>query len=292
VALAGVAASVLASAALRPVERMRRETASISEQDTERRLAVPDTRDEIAALATTINGLLDRLHRALERERRFVADASHELRTPLAILRAELELAARAGRSPQELRRAVTEAGQETERLIRLAEDLLLLARTDNQQPILHPTPVRLHELLTTATRRGRARDHQPPVQIECPPDLQVCVDPDRLGQAVDNLLDNAIGHGPPATPVRLRATRDEAAVLIEVDDSGPGLPPELLPRAFERFQRADQYRSRDTGGTGLGLSIVRAIAQAHGGSAHIANRPEGGARATLRLPADLVIGS
>jgi hypothetical protein len=271
---------------------MRRETASISEQEPERRLAVPATHDEIAALATTINALLDRLHHALDRERRFVADASHELRTPLAILRAELELAARAGRSPQALRRAVAEAGQETERLIRLAEDLLLLARADNQQPILRPAPVRLHELLTTAARRGRARDHRPPVEIECPDDLCATVDPDRLGQAVDNLLDNAIGHSPPGTPVRLRATRDEAAMLIEVDDSGPGLPTEILPRVFERFQRADQDRSRATGGTGLGLSIVRAIAQAHGGSAHIANRAEGGARATLRLPAELVISS
>ena len=290
VALAALAASVLAAAALRPVERMRQETAAISEHDPERRLAVPGTRDEIAALGATINGLLDRLHRALERERRFVADASHELRTPLAILQTELELAARPGRTVRSLRQAITEAGHETERLIRLAEDLLLLARADNQQPIVRPVRLRLNELLAAAAGRGRARNHQPPVEIECQPGLWVMADPDRLVQAVTNLLDNAIGHSPRGTLVRLVASRDEAdedgSVSIHVEDSGPGLPPEFLPRAFERFQRAEQARSRATGGTGLGLSIVRAIAEAHSGSAHITNRAGGGTRATIRLPA------
>jgi heavy metal sensor kinase len=292
VLLAGVAAWVLAAAALRPVERMRQETASIGERDPERRLAVPATGDEIAALGATMNSLLDRLHHALERERRFVADASHELRTPLAILRAELELAARPGRSPHELGQAIAEAGQETQRLIRLAEDMLLLARADNHQPILRPARLRLGELLATAAGRGRARDHQPPVEIDCLGDLEVTVDPDRLLQAIDNLLDNAIRHSPSGTPVRLTAARDDDTLTIRVDDDGPGLPADLLPRAFERFQRAEQARSRDAGGTGLGLSIVRAIAEAHRGSARIANRAGGGARATIRLPAAAPNGS
>jgi len=126
---AGLAAWVLAGAALRPVERMRRQVADITDQDRDVQLAVPGTRDEIARLAVTVNGLLTRLQHALERERGFVADAGHELRTPLAILRAELELAARPGRSREQLASAMVSAVQETDRLARLAEDLLLLAR-------------------------------------------------------------------------------------------------------------------------------------------------------------------
>jgi heavy metal sensor kinase len=289
--LAGLAAWVMAAAALRPVEQMRREAASISEHDLERRLAVPATRDEVAALGATMNQLLGRLHESVDRDRRFVADASHEIRTPLAILRTELELAARPGRSPDALRQAVSNAGQETDRLIRLSEDLLLLARVDNHQQILHITRVRLNELLSTGVRRSRARDHQPPVGLECPDDLVVAVDVDRLLQAVDNLLDNAILHTPPGTQVRLVAAReDSGGVAIEVIDAGPGLPPGFLPVAFERFHRAEHARSRDTGGTGLGLSIVRSVAEAHGGSATIENCADGGARATVRLPPAVLV--
>jgi hypothetical protein len=298
---AGVAAWFLAAAALRPVEQMRREAAAISEHDPARRLAVPATRDEVAALGTTMNHLLDRLHVALERDRRFMADAGHELRTPLAILRAELELGARPGRSQEALHTAIVEAGQETDRLIRLAEDLLLLARADNHQPILQLRSTSLPELLATAARRGRSRDREPPVHIECPDDLRVTVDPDRMLQAIDNLLDNAVLHSPPGTAVTLtadldtvageRAARDSAgAVIIDVTDTGPGLPAEFLPHAFERFRRAEHSRSRNTGGTGLGLSIVRAIVEAHGGTVALVNGAEVGARATIRLPLSLPV--
>jgi two-component system, OmpR family, sensor kinase len=286
VLLAGFAASVLAAAALQPVERMRREAESISEHDPERRLAVPATRDELAALGRTINDLLGRLHRSLERERRFVADAGHELRTPLAILRGELELAARPGRDVAELREAVAEAGEEAVRLSALVEDLLLLARADNEQPIVRAEAVQLPELLDRAIRRGRARDRRPPVDVQCPERLQVTADPDRLLQVLTNLLDNAIGHTPAGTPVAVRAEQpDGGGAVIEILDEGPGLPAEFLPVAFERFQRAEQARGRDTGGTGLGLAIVRTVVAAHGGTVGIDNRPAGGARVTVRLP-------
>jgi hypothetical protein len=289
VVLVAVGAWLLANAALRPVERMRREASAIGEHDPDRRLAVPATRDEVAALGATMNELLGRLHSALERERRFVGDASHELRTPLAILRTELELAGRPGRSASALRSAIAEATEETDRLIRLTEDLLLLARADNRQSILHAVPVDLRDLLENAVRRGRGRDRQPPVQLDCPADLQVVADPDRLLQIVDNLVNNAIMHTPPGTPVRVVAAEVEAGhVAIEVIDDGPGLSPEFQPRAFDRFHRAEQARSRETGGAGLGLSIVRAIAEAHGGTADIVNRPEGGARATVLLPSEV----
>ncbi|HEY9414909.1 MAG TPA: ATP-binding protein, partial [Pseudonocardia sp.] len=284
--LAGVGAWLLADTALRPVQRMRREATNIGEHDPERRLAIPATHDEVAALGATINGLLDRLNLALERERRFVDDASHELRTPLAILRTELELAIRPGRSAKAIRAAVADASQETKRLTTLTDDLLLLARADNHRPILRTRPVQVEELLATTVSRGHARHRRPAIELHCPEDLRIVADPDRLGQAVRNLLDNAIIHTPPGTHIRLTAGRsNDGRIVLEVIDAGPGLDPAFLAAAFERFHRAEQARSRDTGGTGLGLPIVRAIAEAHGGSAHLVNGPDGGARATIRLP-------
>ncbi|HEX5347995.1 MAG TPA: ATP-binding protein [Pseudonocardiaceae bacterium] len=289
VLLAGAGAWLLAGAALRPVERMRRQAADISDRDTGRRLAVPSTRDEIAALGATINDLLARLQEALERERSFVADAGHELRTPLAILRAELELAARPGRSHEALVEAVSHAGEETDRLIRLAEDLLLLARADNAQPFLHPVPLVLPDLLGAAARGAgaRATERGVTVQVRSPAALTVVADPDRLRQAVDNLLDNATRHAPSGSVVEVNATaHDTGMITVEVADRGPGFPVEFLPDAFERFHRADAARTRDGGGTGLGLSIVQAITEAHGGQATAGNRPGGGAAVTLELPA------
>lgn len=289
VVLAGAGAWLLAGAALRPVERMRREAANISTRDTGRRLAVPATRDEIAALGATINGLLARLQGALTRERGFVADAGHELRTPLAILRAELELADRPGRSRDELVEAVGHARQETDRLIRLAEDLLLLARADNAQPFLRPVSLVLPDLLTAAARGAGAyaTAQGVTVAVRGPADLTVTADPDRLRQAVDNLLDNATRHAPSGGVVEVTATASQPGLIaIEVADRGPGFPVEFLPHAFERFHRADAARTRDGGGAGLGLAIVQAIIQAHGGQATAGNRPGGGASVTLELPA------
>jgi hypothetical protein len=279
---------LLAGAALRPVERMRRQAADISDRDTGRRLAVPPTRDEIAALGATINDLLARMQEALERERSFVADAGHELRTPLAILRAELELAARPGRSRDELVDAVSHAGVETDRLIRLAEDLLLLARADNAQPFLRPVPLVLPELLGAAARgaEAHAAAQGVTVAVHTPAELTVVADPDRLRQAVDNLLDNATRHAPSGSVVEITATANGTGmIVVEVADRGPGFPVEFLPDAFERFHRADAARTRDGGGTGLGLSIVQAITEAHGGHASVGNRPGGGATVTLELP-------
>jgi heavy metal sensor kinase len=289
VVLAGLGAWLLAGAVLRPVERMRRQAASITESDLGRRLAIPPTRDEIAALGRTINGLLARLQAAIERERSFVADASHELRTPLAILRTELELARRPGRSRDDLVEAVEAAGVETDRLVRLAEDLLLLARADNEQLIVRPGPVDIPELLADAVRgiALRTPDRAVTVSLTCSDSSVIRADADRLRQALDNLLDNAARYAPPGTTVEVRSHTENGVVTVEVCDRGPGFPIDFLPHAFGRFERAESARSRDDGGTGLGLSIVDAIVSAHGGRATAANRDGGGARLTLELPAD-----
>lgn len=291
--LAGLGAWWLSGAALRPVERMRQQSADLAEHDDGAHLAVPNSRDEIAALATTLNALLDRQRhslaherQALERERGFVADAGHELRTPLATLRAELELAGRPGRDRDDLADAVASAATETDRLIRLAEDLLTLARADGDGLLR----VRHADLTVVAADAARAaaavgdpRDID--IVVEAPPVVEAAVDPDRLRQALDNLLANALRHSPDRALVTLTVTSRDGTATLAVADDGPGFPEDFLPHAFERFRRADSARARVDGGSGLGLSIVQTIAHAHGGSARAANRPQGGAVVEIEIP-------
>jgi signal transduction histidine kinase len=290
VVVAGLAAWWLAGAVLRPVERMRRQTADLGEHDDGTHLAVPATRDEIAALATTMNGLLDRLRGALAHERGFVADAGHELRTPLATLRAELELASRPGRSADDLREAVASAAGETERLIRLAEDLLLLARAEGDEPFLRTGTVDLAQVVAVSARGAGALADQRDVDVvvEGPDRLMIAGDADRLRQAVDNLLANAVHHSPAhgLIEVTLHLDPTGSTVTLAIADSGPGFPADFLPHAFERFRRADTARARAEGGSGLGLAIVDTIARAHHGRARASNRETGGALVEIELPA------
>ncbi|MBE2317555.1 HAMP domain-containing protein [Solirubrobacter sp. CPCC 204708] len=272
----------LAAAALRPVERMRRHAAEITAAQTSERLPVPSANDEVGRLGRTLNEMLDRLEVAFKRERAFVSDASHELRTPLAILRTELELALRGEHTIEELQDALRSAAEESERLSRLAEDLLVIARSDQGRLPVRPEPIDAGELLARVAGRfrTRARAEGRPLAPDPSPGVALEADPARMEQALANLVDNALHHG--QGTVHLSARRVNGCVELHVRDEGPGFPPDFLPRAFERFTRADEARTR--GGTGLGLAIVAAIATAHGGSAHAANR-ESGADVWLSLP-------
>ncbi|MEV8634925.1 ATP-binding protein [Streptosporangium sp. NPDC051023] len=287
--VAGFGAWLLAGAALRPVNRMRRRLTEITEHDLGARLRVPRTRDEIAALARAMNALLDRLQRAMARQRGFVADAGHELRTPLTALKAELELAARPGRSRQMLDDAIAAAATDTERLIRLAEDLLLLARSDEGPDFLRPEPIVLSEVVAASIRSVEAVATSRSIEIvlRAEAEFRVVADPDRLRQAVENLLGNALRHAPEGSVIDVDVRRGTGeggrrTVVIEVRDHGPGFPPDFLPYAFERFRRADPGRARERGGAGLGLALVASIARAHGGDAKAANHPDGGARVSM----------
>ena len=282
--LASLAGYGLAAAALRPVEAMRLRAEAISAATPGRRLPVPASGDEISRLASTLNDMLGRLEAAFAHERRFVADASHELRTPLALLRTELELALRRPRSASELERAVRSAAEETERLSQLAEDLLLIARSDQGRLPIRRTHVPAADVLEAVAQRfaRRAKDHGQTVVVE-PGELELDADPVRLEQALANLVDNALAHD--AGSVRLSARPGiDGLVELHVTDDGPGFPEGFVAHAFDRFTRADEARGR--GGTGLGLAIVDLIAQAHGGSAGAANRAEGGADVWLAVPA------
>jgi two-component system OmpR family sensor kinase len=263
---------LLAGALLRPVERMRRRAAEISSETAGDRLPLPRADDEISRLGETLNEMLRRLEAGLARERRFVADASHELRTPLALLRTELELALRRRRSPEALRAALESAAEEVERLTRLAEDLLVLARADEGRLPLRRESIEVRQLLESVARRFPQK-----IEVGAPDGDTVVGDRLRLEQALGNLVDNALRHG--AGTVRVDAERRDGVLELRVSDEGPGFPPELLPTAFERFTRGDEARER--GGTGLGLAIVAAVAKAHGGRA----RAEGSS-VTIELPA------
>ena len=243
VLLVGIGAWFLAGAALRPVEHMRRKAAAISAHDPGARLDVPRRRDELTALGDDDERAAGSDCRARSSSRRrWSRDASHELRTPLAVLRAELELASRPGRTPDELRDAIDHAVVETERVIRLTEDLLFLAQDDEAGHVARREPVDVLGVLEAAVARNHdaAADRGVQLDAEADADLRASLDADLTGRALDNLVGNAVRHAPPGSSVAVRATRTAEGVEIVVLDDGPGFPSDFLPHAFERFRRAD----------------------------------------------------
>jgi signal transduction histidine kinase len=281
--LVSVAGYAAVAAALRPIEMMRRRAAEISASDPGRRLPVPPAADEVSRLGTTLNAMLMRLEEAFARESQFVSDASHELRTPLGIVKTELELALRGTYSREELEQAIRSAAEENERVIQLAEDLLVIARADQGRLAVRRVELDLRDELQRIARRfeRRATEEGRPLIVEAPPGCRVSGDPQRLEQALANLVDNALRYG--SGPVTLAAVETPKALELHVLDAGPGFSDGFVADAFERFTREDHARSR--GGSGLGLSIVRAIAVSHGGQAHAANRDVGGADVWITLP-------
>ena len=275
---------LLASRSLAPVESMRRRAAEITLERSGERLPLPRADDEIRRLAETLNRMLDRIEASLERQRVFVADASHELRTPLAVLRAELELAERSERSRDELEAALRSAAEEVDRLSRLAEDLLVVARSDSGRLPLKRERVDLGALLSRIGERfePRAAADGREIGVDAPKGLDAELDVLRIEQAVGNLVDNALRHG--GGDVCVSARRDDGLVVVEVADGGAGFPQGFAEHAFERFTRADDGRTG--GGAGLGLAIVQAIAAAHGGRATIADSNEPATTVRISVPA------
>jgi two-component system, OmpR family, sensor kinase len=287
--LSSLVAYAVAAAALRPVESMRREAEAVSAAEPGRRLTLPPVDDEVTRLGETLNSMLARLEAAFAREQRFVSDASHELRTPLAALRAELELALRRTRTRQELEAALRSAAEESERLSQLAEDLLVLARSDGGRLPVRRERLAAAELLDGVRERyaRRAAEARRPLETRVEDGLELSVDRLRAEQALGNLVENALRHGRGRILVDARGRADR--VELHVRDEGPGFSPEFVEHAFEPFTRDDPARLGP--GAGLGLAIVDVIARAHGGAAHVANR-DGGADAWLELPADEPPGS
>jgi two-component system OmpR family sensor kinase len=269
---------------LRPLEQIGRTADNIVGGDLSHRVAPAEERTEVGRLGLALNSMLDRLETSDQRLRRFVADASHELRTPLAAVRAYAELFERgAGSRPDDLARAMAGIGRESERMSELVEDLLLLARLDEGQP-LELEPVALDDVAREAAETATALDSSHPLELELEP-AQVLGDRARLRRVFDNLLGNVRSHTPPGTPAAVRVAVDGGDAVIEVADRGPGLPAGELEEVFRRFHRVDPSRARVSGGVGLGLSIVSAIAAAHGGTASVSSVLGEGATFRVVLP-------
>ena len=279
--LVGGTTWVVATRALAPVERIRREVEQITGDRLERRVPEPVSRDEIHRLATTMNHMLGRLESSAGRQQRFVADASHELRSPLATMRQTAEVVrAHPGALPEgELADAVLE---ESVRMQRLVEQLLLLTRADEGAVTRTPHDVDLDDVALTEARRMRRAGLQ--IDTSGVGAGRVRGDQTSLAQVVRNLVDNAARHAEGAVGVVVRT--DGGSVELVVEDDGPGIPEDQRQLVFERFVRLDEARARDAGGSGLGLAIVREIVTVHGGTVEISSSRLGGARFVVRLPA------
>jgi signal transduction histidine kinase len=275
--LLGAASWLIIGRTLRPIVALRRGAEEISGTARGRRLPVPEARDEVHELATTLNDMLARLEAADASQRALISDAAHELRSPLASIRLQLEVAL-GHPGGQEWPETARDVLEDTLRLSRLAEGMLTLARLDERRRPARWQPVDLGELIGATA--GRYDDAL--VKIAAVEPAVVDGDAMDLGRVLVNLLDNAVRHASSQVGVELRATRGQA--VITVTDDGPGIPEADRERVFNRFTRLDSARSRDEGGAGLGLAIVRETVRAHGGSV-ILEDASPGLRAVVRLP-------
>lgn len=264
---------MLVGRALRPVDAITDRVRTISNTSLHERVPQPTGNDEIARLAATMNGMLERLERGDRRQRQFSADVSHELRSPLSTVRAAADVITRSTDGAPELAAEIV-AG--TDRMDRIIDDLLLLAAEDAAEGF-EGEPLDFVELC-----RGVISNTS--VEIDTPDSAVVWGQPARLRRVIANLIDNAVRHADNTVRMTVVATRTD--IELAVEDDGPGIPPEQRLAVFERFVRLDEARSRDDGGAGLGLSLVQAVVQAHGGSVEVGESPRlGGARFVVRLP-------
>jgi len=286
--LASLGGLWLASRALSPVDRLTRAAERIGRGNLSERVEEHRSQDEIGRLAGTFNQMISRLEQAFERERRFTADASHELKTPLAILRGDIEVALRRERTPEEYQRVLQSSLEEIARLTKLTEDLLTLARSDAGESVLELEQVQLDQLASEARAyiAPLADSAGVALSYDAPPSPVVVEgDQKRLNQLLVNLLDNAIKYTPSGGSARLALAVEDANAVIEVTDTGRGIPSAALPHIFERFYRQTDPRDSRVTGFGLGLAISKWIVDAHGGSIEADSQEGRGSRFTVRLP-------
>jgi heavy metal sensor kinase len=291
VAMAGVGGFFLASQVLKPVDRMTKTAQAIGESNLGRRIDV-HVDDELGRLASTLNQMMERLQRAMDRQRQFTADASHELRTPLSVIEAESTLALRKERTGDDYRDSLASISQETAYMSVMIERLLFLARSDAGNEQLNLEEVNLTEILGQLASDVVVFCQEKGLQFHLGPLDRLVIRGDgiRLGELLRNLFDNAIRYTPSGGSISVSAVRHDGAAMVTVSDTGIGIPAEHLPHIFERFYRADKARSRADGGAGLGLSICQHIAEVHGGRIEVRSRVAEGSTFSVFLP--LVEGS
>ena len=292
--IAVVVGYVLAGRALAPVTAICETANAITIDSLDRRIEVPNPHDELGTLAATLNSLIVRLDRAVGEIKRFTADASHELRTPLAALKLEAELALRAERSPQQYRSSLSVIAEETNRLCRLADQLLNLSREDAGmvQPMEDNVP--LHAVLSDLIQQLQPRAFERSVSLIADR-LQPCEvlgNDVRLRQVFLNLLENALKFTQANGSVRVRCECHDDAVVCSVQDDGAGIAAEHLPLIFGRFYRVDVGRNCESGGVGLGLSIAQRIVKAHGGTIDVCSEVNSGTTVVVTLPGKMLPAS
>jgi heavy metal sensor kinase len=276
----------LSRTTLAPIDQVVRTAQGIVRaEDLGQRVPVPEAQDELQRLTVTINELLGRMEDLFMAQRRLIADVSHELRTPLAAMQGNLEILARGGhRDPEMLEESLVDMRQETARMIRMVNDLLLLAKSEARAE-LRQEPVELDSLLLEVHRELRPLAGGVQLHIGAEDQVILTGDRDRLKQALLNLGVNALQHTPPEGSVMFNMAQQEGFACISVTDTGSGIAPETLPYIFDRFYRGDPARSRHGGGAGLGLAIVKRVVDAHGGSVTVESEPGHGSTFTLYLP-------
>ncbi|MFY1575759.1 HAMP domain-containing sensor histidine kinase [Verrucosispora sp. WMMD703] len=283
---AALAASVYATRRIAsPVTHFAHASASLADGHYDVRMADPRLGDELETLTDSFNTMAERLETVEATRRRLLADLGHELRTPLATIEAYLEAAEDGVAVDDEDLQSVLRA--QTARLHRLADDIAAVSRAETHQLDLHPVRTAPADLVRDALAAARPRYAGKGVTLrsDVRPAAHVDVDPQRMGQVLGNLLDNALRHTPEGGTVTVRVTGGARNVELAVVDTGPGIPAEHLPHVFERFYRVDTARDRDNGGSGIGLAIVRAVVSAHGGRVRAENVPGGGAMFKVMLP-------
>jgi heavy metal sensor kinase len=273
--------------ALRPVDELTQGAERITSRNLGERLPVAHTGDELERLSVSLNRMVARLEEAFTHVRRFTADASHELRTPLTVLRGELEAATQKEGLDPELREVLGSALEETERLSKIVESLLAISRLDAGEARVRRARLDLAELAETTTEQLRLLAEDKNISLGSRAERPVEVEGDRarLKQVIVNLLDNAIKYTPEGGAVDVSVRAGDEKAVLEVSDSGVGIPGDALPYIFERFYRVDKARSRQMGGTGLGLAIVKSICAAHGGRVRVESEEGKGSRFSVELP-------
>jgi signal transduction histidine kinase len=276
---------VVAGRVLRPVGKITAAARRIQATNLSERLALEGPQDELKTLADTFDEMIERLETSFTAQRQFVADASHELRNPLAVIRTNADVALQDEGVPVDVRRRIEAVRRATDRMRRLVDDLLALARLElagggRTQVDLAAVVDEVRDELEPL-----ARSHGLALEAHTEQGLRVLADRDAVKRALANLLDNAFRHSPPGSPVRVGAERENGWAVLSVADEGPGLSPIEQELVFERFWRSDSSRSRESGGAGLGLAIVRRIAESHGGEVGVTSEPGAGSTFEIRLP-------
>ncbi len=286
VVLALALSYLAAHRALRPARRIAEAAEAIRSGDLARRIGFEGRRDELGRLADELDSCFAELEGAVERQRRFIADASHQLKTPIAAMRANVELLRSwAATSPAARRAALTSLDAAFRGAARVVADLLYLAGLE-RRPAATTAPVHLDEVVVNAVREAQALRPEVPIEVDRLDEADAMGDELRLQQLLVNLLDNALGVSPDGAAVNVSLEATAGTARVTVSDRGQGIPPDELERIFERFHRANGSRGAVGGGTGLGLAIARSIAREHGGEVFAHNREGGGAAFVLELPA------